>query len=86
MEKSSNLKLAVFCFAACKYDRVFINRDSDNKDGKAFQSVFYSMVESKNFNEFDSLLSDSLKHLGGEKEISKMANFINSKAGNYKKL
>ena len=69
---------------ACTNSNVYINRQQDNDEGKAFLNKFYSNVINKNYESVDGMVGDSLKQLAGTNGISKMVKFINSKVGNYK--
>jgi len=69
---------------SCTSNNVYINRESDNKEGKIFLNKFYKKIADKNFEAVDSMVGDSLKQLAGNNGISKMAQFINNKVGNYK--
>jgi len=79
--------LMAFCLIICncRYDKIYINREQDNYDGKMFLNKFYSDVANKNYYAIDTLVGDSLKKMAGVDGISKMVKFINHKVGNYKK-
>ena len=69
---------------ACTNNNVYINREQDNNEGKAFLNKFYSNVLNKNYEGVDGMVGDSLRQLAGNNGISKMVKFIDSKVGNYK--
>ena len=74
---------AVFMYS-CTYSNIYINRETDNNDGKVFLNNIYQEIANKNFDGIDAVVSDSLKNLAGANGISKLAAFINRKVGNYK--
>jgi hypothetical protein len=69
---------------SCTSNNIYINRESDNKEGKIFLNEFYKKIADTNFEAVDSMVGDSLKQLAGTNGISKMVKFINNKVGNYK--
>lgn len=73
-----------FLLGSCTYNNVYINRQQDNVEGKAFLKKFYSKIANKNYEDVDKMVGDSLKQLAGTNGISRMVKFINNKVGNYK--
>lgn len=69
---------------ACTFNNVAINQEADNQDGKVFLNEVYKKISTKDFDEVDSLVGDSLKQLAGSHGISKLLKFINTKVGSYK--
>jgi hypothetical protein len=83
MKKLVFLIIPVLMYS-CTFNNVYINRETDNNDGKAFLNQFYKKIANGNFQDVDSMVGDSLKQLAGTNGISKMVKFINNKVGNYK--
>ncbi len=69
---------------ACTFNNVAINQEADNQDGKVFLNEVYKKISTKDFDEVDTLVGDSLKQLAGSHGISKLLKFINTKVGSCK--
>jgi len=78
------LLIIPFLIYSCTSNNVYINRESDNNEGKIFLNKFYNKIADKNFEAVDSMVGDSLKQLAGTNGISEMAKFISNKVGYYK--
>ncbi|WP_158798247.1 hypothetical protein [Pedobacter sp. L105] len=83
MKKFILLRIPIFIYS-CTSNSVYINRESDNKQGKILLNKFYKKIANKKFETVDSMVGDSIKQLSGANGISKTVKFINNKVGNYK--
>ncbi len=77
----------LFCIflilSSCTLTTNYINRKEDIHDGKTKLFQFYNLVQSKNFDDLDNMVSDSLKKLTDSKTISRMAKTTFDKMGPY---
>lgn len=84
--KRANLLLMglTVLLCSCNFNKVYINREEDRKEGQAFLDRFYDDIRTKNYARMDEIPTDSLKQLAGPNGISKLAKFINQKVGDYR--
>lgn len=83
MKKTIYLCFAIITlFDACNYQQKYINLPDDKVEGDKFLSTFYGGIHKANFEKLDTLLSDSLKMVAGDKCLSTLTKLVNDKVGN----